>query len=145
MLTIVIFFGAVFLLGFVADPIINTYVDPVGTIASIPYAEEGPRYDRRHWDTRRRQWEQDEQGGWSEHFLKGFASLGVLGFLKMLWASGPIHWLRMGGGGWGGGSRVGSTGRDRVANISWIVLVVGVCTFLFVSLTTIQPHQDEVC
>jgi hypothetical protein len=69
--------------------------------------------------------DEDEATTWYEHFAKGFASMGVLGFLKVLLAS-PLSYFRMGGGG------RGRTGRDRVEQVSWIIIVIGVGTFLAV-------------
>lgn len=136
MLTVAIFLSAVFLLGFIADPIISAYTDPVGSIMDGIFGEDdySPRFDTRFND---RRWEHElgEKSGWVEHFLKGFASLGVLGFLKMLWGLSPLNWLNLRGGGIfsGGRVRMGNTGRARAANVSWLVLLIGVCTFLFVS------------
>jgi hypothetical protein len=53
--------------------------------------------------------------------------MGVLGFLKVLVAS-PLSYFRLGGGG------RGRTGRDRVEQVSWIIIVIGVGTFLAVRL-----------
>lgn len=119
-LTIGIFLLATFILGFIADPIINLYLDPVGTV--IPLGDNPHHFDHPIY-------EDDDPEGWSFHFLKGFASLGLLGFLKFFFAS-PIRFFRIGGGGLGGSGR-GNTGRDRLANISWVVVVIGIATFIY--------------
>lgn len=62
---------------------------------------------------------------WTEHFAKGLASMGVLGFLKALLAS-PLQFFRIGGG------RGRNTARDRYEQVSWIIIVIGVGTFLLV-------------
>jgi hypothetical protein len=79
-------------------------------------------------------YEDDEPTTWYEHFAKGFASMGVLGFLKVLLAS-PFSYFRLGGGG------RGRTGRDRVEQVSWIIIIVGVGTFLAVSSLSILLHM----
>ncbi|EON64755.1 hypothetical protein W97_03988 [Coniosporium apollinis CBS 100218] len=118
-LTITLFVLATFLLGFVADPIINIYLDPYEHLIPI-----GGSSDSRYA-------EPEDPASWFEHFLKGFASLGLLSFLKVLLAS-PWRWwnIRVSGG-MGGGGRAGNTGRDRLANISWVVVLIGVGTFLY--------------
>ena len=123
-LTLVIFTVTVFALGFVADPIINLYLDPLGTVTS-GYSSD-PYNDQYYYD--------DEDAGWTEHFAKGFASLGLVGFVKVLFAMGPWNYFNMRQFMGSGTGRTGNTGRDRVANISWIVVVLGVVTFLYVSL-----------
>ncbi|KAF2463458.1 uncharacterized protein BDR25DRAFT_319978 [Lindgomyces ingoldianus] len=110
MLTSVILIMTVFLLGFVADPIINMYLDPWSYLT--PWSSSEQYY-----------YEDDEPSGWTEHFLKGFTSMGVIGFLKVLFAS-PFSYLRLGGG------RGRNTGRDRYEQISWIIILIGVLTFL---------------
>lgn len=104
-------------------------MDPVSTITSIPGAGSRGSKNARYHD-------EEESSTWGEHFLKGFASLGVLGFIKMFFTLGPFQWFHMRGSifGGGGGGRAGTTGRDRVASISWLVLVVGICAFLYVSV-----------
>lgn len=117
---------AVFALGFVADPIINLYLDPYSTISGSSHA-----FDDIHFldDV------DDENPGWIEHFVKGFASLGLLGAIKAVITLGPWNWFQMRNAGILGGSSRGSTnGRDRVANISWVLVLVGVGTVLYVSL-----------
>jgi hypothetical protein len=110
-LTVVILFVVVFILGFVADPIINLYLDPWGYIGLAPRVPED-YYD-----------DDDESSSWTEHFLKGFTSMGVIGFLKVLLAS-PFSYFRIGGG------RGRATGRDRYEQVSWLIILVGVVTFL---------------
>lgn len=117
-LTVAIFVFAMFLLGFVADPIINLYLDPYSAISTDPLSSINHKID-------------DGDGSWAEHFLKGLASLGLLGFVKLLFAS-PWNWWNLRNIG-GGGGRGGATGRDRLANLSWIMIVLGVATFLWVS------------
>lgn len=73
---------------------------------------------------------EDEAATWSEHFAKGFAGMGVLGFLKVIVTS-PLSYFRI-----GGGARGRATGRDRYEQVSWIIILIGVGTFLAVSSTT---------
>lgn len=105
----------IFVLGFVADPIINLYVDPWSFLSPWSSFTRSDYY-----------YEDDESFTWYEHFAKGLASMGVLGFLKVLVAS-PLSYFRMGGGG-----RGRTTGRDRYEQISWIIILIGVGTFLAV-------------
>lgn len=109
---------AVFVLGFVADPIINLYLDPYDTILSS---------DRGVFDERI---VLDDEPTWAEHFLKGFASLGLLGFVKVAFSM--SYYFRM----WniGGGGR-GNTGRDRLANLNWFIIIAGIVTVLLVCLS----------
>lgn len=104
----------VFFLGFVADPIINLYLDPWSYV--MPWSSTDHYY-----------YEDDEPATWAEHFAKGFAGMGVLGFLKVLLAS-PLSYFRIGGG------RGRTTGRDRYEQISWLIILIGVGTFLVVCL-----------
>lgn len=123
-LTLLVFFFAVFLLGFIADPIINLWVDPVGTIVeTIVDLDDGYPV------------ENPEPGTWSFHFIKGILSLGVLGVLKTVFALGPFHWFSIRSGGIFGGRRRG-TGRDRMENINMALVLIGVLTFLAVSATS---------
>lgn len=129
-ITLAIMLTTVFVFGFIADPIINLYLDPLDTIATTATGRKMPAITL-----------EDDEAGWAEHFLKGLASLGLLGFVKVFFAMSPWHWwnLRQGGiiGGGGGGRnrRAGrqAGGRERLENISWTVVVIGVITFLYVS------------
>lgn len=124
-LTLTILFVTIFVMGFVADPIINLYLDPFDTIVSMP--SMGGRGPTLHIvDT--------EANTWTEHLLKGLASLGMLGFVKIFFAMSPWHWwnVRQTGLFGGGGVRAG-TGRNRLQNISWTLVIIGVGAFLVVS------------
>jgi len=117
-LTLFILFMTVFVLGFVADPIINLYLDPVETLTSNPLYET-PAFE-------------DEETTWVEHLLKGLASLGLLGFVKAIFAMGPWQWFNIRNSGLlNAGSRSGRTGRDRLESISWYLVAIGVLTFLW--------------
>lgn len=72
-------------------------------------------------------YEDDAPATWAEHFFKGFAGLGVVGFLKVIIAS-PFNYFRF-----GGRRRGRMTGRDRAEQVSWIVIAIGVATVLGVS------------
>jgi hypothetical protein len=130
LLTIAILFTTIFVFGFIADPIINLYLDPYDTITSIPSGGPAPLL-----------FEDDDEPTWAEHFLKGLASLGLLGFVKVFFAMSPWHWWNLRQSGViGGGSRArGTTGRDRLENISWSLVLIGVVTFLYVSGLGRQP------
>ena len=117
-LTVAIFVVAMFVLGFVADPIINLYLDPVSTIATAGGPTGSLITD-------------DEVPGWAEHFAKGLASLGLLGFAKFLLTLSPFHWFNMRGTGVHIGGGRGGTGRDRLNQLSWVAIIVGIATFLY--------------
>ncbi|KAK0639345.1 hypothetical protein B0T16DRAFT_432214 [Cercophora newfieldiana] len=118
-MTLLIFFIAVFLLGFVADPIINLWVDPLGSITDTlsdvinDIEAMEPIVDDAEPDT------------WWFHFVKGLFSLGLLGFLKTFFAMSPWHWFQVRGVG-----RRRGTGRDRMESINLALVIVGVFTFL---------------
>ncbi|KAF4552791.1 Hypothetical protein D9617_9g025820 [Elsinoe fawcettii] len=116
MLTVMIFVFATFFLGYIADPIINLYLDPWTTVTS---GFDDPDY-----------YYEEEPSTWFEHFVKGFASLGLLGFIKFFFTA-PWQWLNMRGTTMYGGGRAGTTGRDRMQQISWFAVIVGIITVLF--------------
>jgi hypothetical protein len=119
-ITLAIMLLTIFVFGFVADPIINLYLDPLDTITSIPSGGM-PAIQF-----------EDEAGSWIEHFVKGLASLGLLGFVKVFFVLGPFQWFHIRNGGVLGHRRRGG-GRDRLEDISWTVVVIGIITFLAVS------------
>ena len=116
-LTILIMTSMVFILGFFADPILNLYFDPWSTLMPWASSSRDIYYEP-----------EDEIASWGEHFAKGFAGMGVLGFLKVIVAS-PLSYFRIGGGG-----RGRTTGRDRYEQVSWIIILIGVGTFLAVRI-----------
>jgi hypothetical protein len=120
-LTLGILLFTIFLLGFIADPIINLYVDPLETIFSSDLWEPTSVTDA---------YPVDQRTSWFEHFLKGLASLGVLSFVKVLLALSPWQWWNLRSSGLIN-SRGRSTGRSRLASLSWVVVVIGVCSFLW--------------
>ncbi|KAI9879431.1 MAG: hypothetical protein M1830_008562 [Pleopsidium flavum] len=133
-LTFSILFLAMFLLGFVADPIINLYLDPYTTISSTPLSKIGTKIDPILTD--------DDEASWAEHFLKGLASLGLLSFIKVLLALSPWQWWNLRSSGiMAGSGRAGGSGRERLASISWIVVLIGVGTFLWVSIVSPRKQQ----
>ena len=122
-LTVAIFVTALFVMGFVADPIINLYADPYSMFTAP--TKVASKIEPILTD--------DDVPTWAEHFIKGLAATGLLGFVKVLFALGPWqYWNIRSSGIMGGGHRSGNTGRDRMASISWIVVVIGVVTFLLV-------------
>ncbi|KAK1481396.1 hypothetical protein CCUS01_04509 [Colletotrichum cuscutae] len=148
-LTILIFIVSVFILGFIADPILNLWTDPMGAIADMaanvlddieaihePVPEMGA-----------------EPGTWLEHFLKGFFSLGLLGFVKSLFALSPVQWWNLRSSGiLSTSGRRGGTGRARVENINLGLVVIGAATFLWgvwkgvrkFSASALQRASDRV-
>ncbi|KAL9586224.1 MAG: hypothetical protein Q9212_001049 [Teloschistes hypoglaucus] len=123
-LTVAILFFTIFVAGFVGDVIINFYLDPYWFLSSRPLAEFGAKFEPIVLSD-------DEPPSWAEHFLKGFAGVGLVGFLKVLFTS-PWHWWNLRGSSVSGGiRRAGASGRDRMAGINWLVVVIGVTTFLY--------------
>lgn len=131
-LTVAIMAVAVFALGFVADPIINLWIDPVGTVVDVITDVEAlvPIRDA------------DEPFTWYGHFTKGVLSLGLLGFLKTFIGLGPWYWFRWGTN-IGGGRR--NSGRDRVQQINWAFIVIGIITFMGVSRCFFLFPARSVC
>ncbi|KAK7740182.1 hypothetical protein SLS63_001382 [Diaporthe eres] len=107
-LTATIMVFALFILGFVADPIINIWIDPAGAVVDVMKGgldgfEEILEYIP-----------DDEPNTWFVHFSKGLLSLGLVGLVKVFLGLGPLHWWNFRGG---GGRR--GRGRDRLENAVW--------------------------
>ncbi|KAF2151801.1 hypothetical protein K461DRAFT_242520 [Myriangium duriaei CBS 260.36] len=117
-LTFAIFILVVFILGYVADPILNFFLESY-TVVQDP------------WDRRRPIYVEEEVNGWVDHFAKGLASLGLLGCAKILLSMNPLSWLNLRSSRLTGGGRPGATGRHRLRNETWIVVAVGLVTFLW--------------
>lgn len=130
LITLIIMAATVFVFGFFADPIINLYLDPYDTITSLPSGGTAMLLE-------------DKNASWIEHFLKGLASLGLLGFIKTFFAMSPWHWvnLRQAGALGGGAGRRGGTGLDRLSGTAWVVAIIGVITFFIVSYTLNLVHM----
>jgi hypothetical protein len=126
LLTVMILVVTIFVLGFIADPIINLWLDPLGSITEAISDVVNDIEGLKDFDS-------DEPATWSYHFLKGFLSLGLLGFLKTFFAASPLQWINVR---WYGGGRRAGTGRQRLENISWFYVMLGVLTFLGVSIVT---------
>ncbi|KAL2759410.1 hypothetical protein ACRALDRAFT_1060532, partial [Sodiomyces alcalophilus JCM 7366] len=145
--TFLIFGISIFLLGFVADPIFQLWQDPVGTLAgtvvgvledieAIAEPVEAPAEDLTWW----------------EHFVKGFLSLGIIGFVKHLFAMTPWQWWNARNSGLLGPTVRRGGGRARAENISWALVVIGALTFIYsiwkgvnsVTKTLLEQAGDRV-
>jgi hypothetical protein len=132
-LTAFIMLITVFLLGFVADPIINLYFEPTATISSIATGH-GVRHLEFEDDI-------EDYDGWIVHFMKGLTSIGVLGFVKVLFTLNPFSWWNLRQAGLTGGGR-GRRDRNDGGNFSFVI-IVGVIAFLFVSEDQIVVKNTE--
>ncbi|KAI9155408.1 alpha-1,2-galactosyltransferase [Paramyrothecium foliicola] len=122
-LTIVILFLCVFTLGFIADPIIDMWFDPLGTISDTVTGQFiDDEFQNVHLPI--------ERTTWSEHFMKGFYSMGLIGFLKSAVAMSPLNlWNLRGNGLLGSGRRAGN-GRQRMEDMTLLFILIGVGTSL---------------
>jgi len=129
LITLCVLMLTVFLMGFIADPIINFWIDPFGSIAetiSDVLNDIEAIHPVEH---------DDEPDTWWFHFTKGFLSLGLVGFLKTLLAMSPWHWFNLRSV---GGRR--RAGRDRMESINLALVMVGIITFLGVSPAQHSPE-----
>ncbi|KAK4186081.1 hypothetical protein QBC35DRAFT_516476 [Podospora australis] len=132
-ITLFVMVVTVFILGFVADPIMEFVVDPLGSVVQslfdeldedigIPILPEDLKSDT-----------------WSFHFVKGFLSLGLLGFLKSMLAMSPFNIFNL---------RVG--GRRRrgrgvaIESVSWFAVVVGIITFLVATWKIVSHYSAKM-
>ena len=126
-LTVLVFLVTIFLLGFVADPIINFYLDPIDTLT-------GTVFDRSDDQLL----SDDKDAGWFEHFFKGIAGLGLLGAIKMFFSFNPWTQLTLRTS---TGNTIGRAGRDRFSSLTWMLIVTGVITFTWVSKSFIHKRE----
>ncbi len=121
-LTVVVMFLMMFFLGFIADPLINLYVDPYDTLVG--------KEDL--WSEIEIQNAGEGISGWGLHFMKGLVSMGLVGFLKTALLN-PFQWWNLRGTGWISARSNGTstTGRDRATNISWIAVVIGISSAFY--------------
>ncbi|KAI5791755.1 RING finger domain-containing protein [Peziza echinospora] len=136
-LTISILLFTVWILGFIADPILYIYLNSYSLPSPPPQLRPGIRAptsdDEDSDDLDPLSTFLPPKGSFAEHMLKGLTSLGLLGFAKVILFFGPQSWwnVRLGGGFWGGGrgGRPGGTGRDRFGQLGWLVVLFGVGNF----------------
>lgn len=146
LLTLVVFTLTLFVLGFIADPLMDLWVDPSGMIMET-FMDLG---DLDVEDNLLGGLHNVLHGGgiaggndiiavvgssWWEHFLKGFFSLGIVGVVKTFFVVSPFTWWNLRGAGFGRGRRRagGDGGRGRYESMGWIFILVGAFTFLGVS------------
>ena len=143
-LTLLLFALTLFVLGFVADPLMDLWVDPSGVILDtfLDLGEFDADDDFFHQVHEVLHDSGDgvmgdivEPASWLEHFLKGFFSLGIVGVVKTFLVVSPFTWFNLRGAGLGRGHRrAAGGGRGRFDNMSWIFIFIGAFTFLGVSL-----------
>jgi hypothetical protein len=121
----------IFILGFVADPIINLYFEPVSTIGSIATGHGVGHLDYEE--------DLDEYDGWILHFVKGLTSIGVLGFVKVLFTLNPFSWWNLRQTGLGSGRNR----RDRNDGNFTFFIIVGIVAFLFVSSPIVCKYDKH--
>lgn len=144
-LTLVVLLVGLFILGFIADPIIDLWFDPVGTISDTVTSVVSDVEARRPRPF-------EEPTTWAEHFTKGFFSLGFVGFIKSLIAMGPWQWLNLRTSGLLGSGRRRGTGRARMNDLNLLFVLIGAFTFLMaiwkavgaVSSRVLQNVSDKV-
>ena len=122
-ITLVVMLATIFLLGFIADPIIALWMDPLGTITDTVLSDSEPSLP--FLDV------EDEPNTWWFHFLKGVLSLGLVGFLKTFLSPYSLFNLRM-----GGANRRRGRGRERMEAVNWTLVFIGIVTFLGVRSQT---------
>ena len=121
MLAVLFMLIVMFGLGFVADPLINLYVDPYDVVVG----------NEDYWREIDINASKDSVSGWSLHFLKGMISMGLVGFLKTALLN-PFHWWNFRTTGWSSGRSTGTTtGRDRAVNISWVAVIIGISSAFY--------------
>ncbi|KAM4066849.1 RING-variant domain-containing protein [Hirsutella rhossiliensis] len=136
-LTLTVVVIGIFLLGFIADPILDLWFDPVGTISdtvSSVVADVEALKPSRH----------EEPASWTDHFAKGFFSLGFVGFVKSLVAMGPWQWLNLRTSGLLGSGRRRGTGRARMDNFNLVFVLIGAFTFLMAIWKAVRAISTRV-
>ncbi|ODA83748.1 hypothetical protein RJ55_02264 [Drechmeria coniospora] len=136
-LTLSVVVVGIFTLGFVADPILDLWLDPVGTISDTVtgvVSDAGTRQPLM----------QGEATTWAEHFAKGFFSLGLVGFVKSVVAMGPWHWLNLRSSGLMGSGRRRGTGRARMDNFNLLFVMIGAFTFMMAIWKVVKALSARV-
>ncbi|KAH8174879.1 RING-variant domain-containing protein [Sarocladium implicatum] len=134
-LTIIISLFAILCLGWIADPILDLWLDPFGTISDTVVSvvrdveARDPIYDV-------------PPSTWHEQFLKGFMSLGIIGFLKTVVFLTPWDWLNLRGTGLM--RRGGRGGRGRMDNVNSAMVIVGAVTFVMAMWRVVRAMTARV-
>ncbi|CAK7198919.1 hypothetical protein SEUCBS139899_001587 [Sporothrix eucalyptigena] len=141
LLTLLVFGLTLFVLGFIADPLMDLWVDPSGVIMDT-FLDLGDFDTDDDFLAQVHEALHTEDGGgslanivepasWWEHFLKGFFSLGIVGVVKTFLVVSPFTWFNLRGAGLGRGRRrAAGGGRGRYDSMGWIFILVGAFTFL---------------
>lgn len=119
-LTLVFMFVLMFVLGFVADPILHLYIDPYDALLG----------DQNMWEEVEVQTATGAVSSWTQHLAKGFISMGLVGFLKTMLLN-PWNWLNLRHYLGMAGTRTTATGRERVNNIGWVAVVIGIVSAFY--------------
>ncbi|KAG9256636.1 uncharacterized protein F5Z01DRAFT_741967 [Emericellopsis atlantica] len=135
-LTVAVLIIGLFVLGYIADPLFDLWFDPLGTltdgVASVVTDIEGLNQPFA-----------EAPQTWTEHFAKGFFSLGLVGLVKSMFAMSPWQWFYYRGGGMMGGRRQG-TGRARAENMSWLFILIGAFTFLMATWRFVGAMSERL-
>lgn len=128
-LTVLVMILVMFLLGFIADPILNIYTDPYDTLMR----------QEDLWERVEVNQAKVNGSGWGQHFIKGLISMGVLSFFRSMVLN-PFHWINLRNTGFFGGRSSGrsTTGRDRALNVSWVMVAFGVVTAFYLFYKWVQ-------
>lgn len=112
LLTLVIMLIAIFVFGFIADPIIDLFLGPIEPLDEVP-------------DELR----DINDMPWTIHFIKGMASIGLIGFARVLILPTYLWNIQSGGGVRIGGRRRGG---DRPGNDTVTLILTGLITIMIV-------------
>lgn len=130
-ITIMIVTIAIFVLGFIADPIINLYMNPINTIATVSTKVNSTKKLK------------DQNFSWSIHFLKGFASIGIFGIIKSMLAMSSWQ-LIFRGFGVRSSRRRNHPSEDQLGDIPWVMVFIGACAFLMAVWSIVQAWTDSL-
>lgn len=143
LLTLLVFLATLFVLGFIADPLMDLWTDPVGMLVDTFVGLDDLDLDDA---TKRRLHDvlgNTQASGaavadaaastWWGHLFKGFLSLGIVGVVKTFLVVSPFTWWNLRGTGFGRARRRAGGGRAQFESTGWIFIIVGAFTFLGVS------------
>ncbi|CAK7267452.1 hypothetical protein SEPCBS119000_002561 [Sporothrix epigloea] len=142
-LTLLLFCLTIFVLGFVADPLMDLWTDPTGlildTFLDLDDLDASEDFLVQVHDA----WHGGSSGSvvgdfvepasWWEHFAKGFFSLGIVGMVKTFFVISPFTWMNLRSIGLGRRRRRVGGGSGRYDSMGWVFVFVGAFTFLVAS------------